>query len=232
MNRQYEPMVRECRAIYHSGFMFKADMILAYLEGLKTKTRRTKGLSLVNENPDDWELIFTPNEAGTRFVSFAHKHKKAFFAHITMPYGGFGDQLYFKETWKMWERDDDGKDFLHYRADDAKVDPEWWTQEEWTRPDPVWAGRFEKWQSSMFMPRICSRFRNVPIMNVRVERLHDITEQDAYDEGCSPYAHMNGKVITSKQWYMGLWDEINGKTLPWSKNPWVWVYEFPRYKKP
>ena len=50
--------------IKHSGLMFKADMIRAYLEGLKNQTRRTKGLSLVNEKP--WREPTVPTRQGSR----------------------------------------------------------------------------------------------------------------------------------------------------------------------
>lgn len=221
--------------IKHTGLMFKADMILAYLDERKNQTRRTKGLSLVNEKPDDWELIFTPREPGTRFVSFSHKQKKSMVIHINMPYGGVGDQLYFKETWKMWEREEDGRDFLHYRADDAKVEPDddWWNSIGW---DFIKIKHYLNWQSSMFMPQLCSRFRNVPIANVRIERLQEITEKDAQFEGWNPLeldpfkTYDPASMDLARQWYIDLWDTINGKTLPWSKNPWVWVYEFPKYK--
>ena len=219
----------------NTGIMFQADMIRAYLEGRKNQTRRVKGLQAINQEPDKWQLIFTPEHQGVRFVSFGHKETYQV-VHLNMPYGGKGDTLYFKETWKMFEREKDGRDFLHYRADDAKVDQTWWTEQDWRRPDPVWHKQdgFEKWQPSMFMPRICSRFREVPIVSVRVERLQDITCEDAWYEGIvrtpdlSESAHLF-KDPTHE--YFALWDSINGKTLPASKNPWVWVYEFPLYEK-
>jgi hypothetical protein len=215
--------------VKHTGIMFQGDMMLAYLDNRKNQTRRAKGLQKINEKPDAWELIaVTPY--GATFSSLVHKKTKTLF--IKTPYGGKGDQLYFKETWKMWEHDYDGKDFLHYRADDAKVDPTWWTEEDWTRPDPVWAGRFDKWQSSMFMPRICARFREIPILRVRVERLYDITESDAVNEGWSagnPFPHYsNFHVEPARQWYFDLFAKINGKELT-NKNPWVFVYEFPKH---
>jgi len=216
----------------NTGIMFKADMILAYLEGKKNQTRRVKGLQAVNQDPDNWQLIFIPQNEGVRFVSFGHKETQQVI-HLNMPYGGKGDTLYFKETWKMFERDEDGRDFLHYRADDAKVDQTWWTEHDWLRPDPVWhkQGVFEKWQPSMFMPRLCSRFREVPIVDVRIERLQDISEQDAKDEGTTtkpPSGFIHRASFRDE--YFSLWDSINGKTLPASKNPWVWVYEFQKYQ--
>jgi len=218
----------------NTGIMFQADMIRAYLEGRKNQTRRVKGLQAINQEPDNWQLIFTPQDEGVRFVSFGHKETTQVI-HLNMPYGGKGDTLYFKETWKMFERDEDGRDFLHYRADDAKVDQTWWTEHDWRRPDPVWhkQGVFENWQPSMFMPRICSRFREVPIVDVRIERLHDITWEDAWYEGIARTADLSDSAHIFKdptQEYFSLWDSINGKTLPASRNPWVWVYEFPKYQ--
>lgn len=108
--------------IKHSGLMFKPDMILAYLNERKNQTRRTKNLQVINEAPDAWDLIFTPHKPGTRFVSFGHKTDRANIKHIKMPYGGIGDQLYFKETWRAWEDPRNGEDFIQYRRDLALME--------------------------------------------------------------------------------------------------------------
>ncbi len=211
--------------IKHSGLMFKPDMILAYLNERKNQTRRTKNLQVINEAPDAWDLIFTPHKPGTRFVSFGHKTDRANIKHIKMPYGGIGDQLYFKETWCAWE-DMSGEDFILYRADNKRISPVKFGWDATKRDDwDYLVGKFDNWQSSMFMPLKVARIRNVPILNVRVERLQDLTEADAQNEGC-PVA-----TLSPHAWYANLWNSINGKTLPWSKNPWVWVYEFPFYQK-
>jgi hypothetical protein len=208
------------------GIIFKPEMILAYLEGRKNQTRRTRGLDPVNKNPDNWNFV-TISLYQDKFKALFRG--KATTYTVSLPYGHVAETLYFKETWKMWERaETDCRDFLHYRADDAKVDPTWWDEYEWTRPDPVWAGKFGKWQSSMFMPYICSRFRSIPIVNVRVQRLFDITEHEAQFEGVTvPPPQGIIHSASYREEYFKLWDSINGKTLPASKNPWVWVYEFP-----
>jgi hypothetical protein len=208
-----------------SGIMFKAEMILAYLAGIKGQTRRTKRLGQINADPDAW-----------RFNGFMDGMVATFFTRdrgqaiaVRAPYGKVGDTLYFMETWKMWEREEDGKDFLHYRADDAKVDPTWWTEEDWRAPNPFWFKKdvFKKWQPSMFMPFGCARIRNVPILRVRVERLQSISEADADAEGM---ASRNEPFYNARHEYEVLWNKINGKNLPWEKNPWVWVYEFQKYE--
>lgn len=218
------------------GILMSAEMIRAYQIGMKGQTRRTRGLDEINQSPDEWQFerfvesgkrkrVFVMEREAARFVNKA----KTRFVDVRLPYGSAGHTLWFRETWKMWERDEDGRDFLHYRADDAKVDPTWWSEQEWTRPDPIWCkkGVFEKWQPSMFMPKLCCRHRDIDILNVRVERLQDICHIDAIREGCPMDAD---EAKTPRQWYQDLWDKINGKTLPWRSNPWVWVYEFPEFK--
>lgn len=198
------------------GVMLKGEMVRAYVKGIKGQTRRMKGLNEINTEPDAWEKIFSPKSTISEkpFVSFCRKGVYDF-RHITMPYGDTSSTLLFKETYRMWERDEDGRDFILYRADNAKVDPDWWTRADW---DLVHSGWFDKWQSAMFMPFRFSRFRNVEILSVRVERLQDITEEDAIAEG-----------VSSRAEYKTLWNMINGKEFPWSKNPWVFVYEFAKH---
>lgn len=125
----------------------------------------------------------------------------------------------------MWEREGDGRDFIHYRADDAKVDPTWWTEKDWKE---INSSYFGKWHSSMMMPRRFGRIA-VTVTGVRVERLRDITEKDALAEGMGIFAigdWMGGPIGT----YFMLWDKLNGKKMPASQNPWVWVYEFQERK--
>lgn len=212
------------------GIIFKPDMILAYLAKKKDQTRRVKGLQLVNQEPDAWKLIFEPQNKDIGFVSFARGNE---IKHIKFPYGKPGETLYFKETWRAWENPNTGEDFIKYRADNMLIDPAQFGWDVTKRDD--WdhlVGRFEKWQSGMFMAQRFSRFRDVQILSVRIERLYDISEQDAKWEGvtCPPPKG----VIHSASYrdeYFKLWDRINGKTLPASTNPYVWVYKFPVFER-
>ena len=68
------------------------------------------------------------------------------------------------------------------------------------------------------------------IVSVRVERLRDISEEDARAEG-TPGGH--GAIpgycynATAAEHYFWLWDQINGAGAA-EANPWVWVVEFKR----
>ena len=127
------------------------------------------------------------------------------------PYGKPGDRLWVRETFCYH---DDLAMYL-YKADDVTCC---------------------KWKPSIHMPRIASRIL-LEVVNVRVERLNDISEEDAIAEGInlpSPYVGigMDGEVIESEtiswmpsDYYKELWESIN---VPgsWDLNPWVWVVEF------
>lgn len=84
-----------------------------------------------------------------------------------------------------------------------------------------------KWQkdvlAGMYMPKDAARsfFRYV---DIRVERLKEISDADARAEGFDQTANLYNFVISPRTWYSRLWDEINAKRdYPWDSNPWVWV---------
>lgn len=104
------------------------------------------------------------------------------------------------------------------------------------------------------MPRWASRI-TLEIRNIRVERVQEISEEDALAEGCSvqpvtqedldnlmisdasPQLKAMGKALgvgqfTAKNDFVSLWDALNvkrdGGIYAWSKNPWVWPVEFSR----
>lgn len=78
------------------------------------------------------------------------------------------------------------------------------------------------------MPRWASRI-TLEVTGVRVERLQDISEEDASAEGVEMYDSATGDVFYGpRDAFMALWETINGKRAPWASNPWVWVIEFRR----
>jgi hypothetical protein len=107
-----------------------------------------------------------------------------------------------------------------------------------------------KWKPSLFMPKSACRIWN-KVTNLRIERLQDISEQDAINEGVDTcfekgtqyyeegdyknYTwHGEGgndsfsgysNVQNAKESYQSLWYKINGKKS-WDENPFVWVYDF------
>jgi hypothetical protein len=77
-----------------------------------------------------------------------------------------------------------------------------------------------RWRPSIHMPRWASRI-TLEITGVRVERVQDITEEDARAEGWD--AETAGQHPYG--WYRDLWESING-VESWGRNDWVWVLSF------
>jgi len=220
------------------GILFKGEMVRAILECRKTQTRR--GLPIYPTI--DQRQLFEPS------FSDAHTH-----LYFRMQVGGkdilvkpikcpwqVGDYLYVRETWGVGTRPDPFQgwiDGIEYRADEAYLD-----EHDLLPINPVAEfdyGSYSKtgWQPSLFMPKIISRIW-LKVTNVRVERLLDISIEDAKAEGITEYGEGFGKEgddvwrnNTSVENYFWLWDSINGAGSH-KKNPWVWVIEFERCEKP
>ncbi len=91
-----------------------------------------------------------------------------------------------------------------------------------------------------FMPREAARIF-LKVTNVRVERLQDISEEDARAEGCITFHDKTGDGkfedvlefdLTARDAFCELWQRLNLKRgYGWETNPWVRVYEFERISK-
>jgi hypothetical protein len=126
-------------------------------------------------------------------------------------YGEKGDRLWAKETWKR----DLISGGIIYRAD---------SEEMYLKYKGFW-------KTSIYMPRTVSRI-TLEITSVRVERLQEITREDAISEGIEKMGTVWYKdyrnpayTLAPKESYQTLWESINGKGS-WESNPWVWVIEF------
>ena len=86
-------------------------------------------------------------------------------------------------------------------------------------------GKRSAWRSSMFMPRWASRLL-LDVTDVRLERLHDITEADAMAEGLQ-VEHLSG-ADRGRRSYAHLWDILNYARAPWATNPFCWAITFRR----
>jgi hypothetical protein len=104
-----------------------------------------------------------------------------------------------------------------------------------------WHQKYERlggWVPSIHMPRWASRI-TLRITDVRVERLQDISEEDAEAEGLTKEIAPNGHVTWHVPDLLGaqtpcrafrlLWENINGAGA-WDANQWVWAISFERVK--
>jgi hypothetical protein len=203
--------------------LFNSEMVRAILDGRKTMTRRVIKFPERAYTPDlSWIASVNPDGAGG-WVAWGPMPVSDEFSinaypdggGIKCPYGQPGDLLWVRETWahkSEWTKP-------AYKAD-------------WKTPDHAIKTMGAKWKPSIHMPRWASRI-TLRVLDVRVERVQEITEADAHHEGWFYQNHPLDKrydpvtMDTARQWFLGLWDSINAKRgYPWDSNPWVWVVSF------
>lgn len=196
-------------------------MVQAILDGRKTMTRR-----VIKPQPVidfDSGYVFYKNH-----MLDIHRFPLSEDMPNLCPYGSVGNILWVREKWRKNELPT-GFKYDYYADDDVYADKD-----------------AERWKPSIHMPREACRIM-LEITNIRVERLQDISEQDAISEGIEwkikfPEDYPNlkywkdylfedrfaaGLMFGAKESFKSLWQSINGPES-WTANPWVWVIKFKR----
>lgn len=195
--------------------LFKDDMIRAILEGRKTQTRR-----IIKPQP---ELTTGSGFAWNGWLygqGSTHAETVRNFAKNTCPYGKAGDRLWVREAHAFVPMPAYRCSAGIYQQINPSDDYEACVyRENFDR------ARSFPWRPSVHMPRWASRI-TLEITDVRVERLQDISIDDAKAEGGPTHGH-SGAEISPRKGFRHLWGRINGHES-WDANPWVWVIEFKR----
>lgn len=194
--------------------LFSAPMVKAILAGRKTQTRRL------------YRVRSTDNV----------EHERGPLWELPSPYGSPGDLLWVRETWGLHAYGDES-DWLRssvrgLSADELIAHWKLALRADW---GPMQDGCY--WRPGIHMPRWASRI-TLEVTEVRAQRLHDISEDDAKAEGAAwriaPGGDLAGAFdglggeIGYVAHFRDLWGSINGKRAPWSSNPWVWAITFRR----
>ena len=188
--------------------LFKAEMVNAILDGSKTQTRR-----VFNHQPDEHIELCT-NTKGEHLADDFENN----LMYFKCPYGKIGDQLWVRENFAFDSQMDNIKP-----SEMSKGEPVYYpANRELVQKGCSMISR-GKTRPSIFMPHWASRIQ-LEITDIRVERLQDISGEDARAEGCS-----GAKDISPYQEFYELWKSINGADS-WDSNPWVWIVEFQRVK--
>jgi len=199
--------------------LFNSEMVRAILDGRKTQTRR-----VIKPQPE--------MRPGNDFVDgvWYEEDKYGDSYPIRCPYGQPGDHLWVRETHLRAVYSNDGsrpsERFAFYKADE-------WGDKQWEG----WRIAHSKcpptppWKPSIYMPRWASRI-TLEIVSVRVERVQDISKDDAVDEGLEEMTQpedMGGVTfygspqcgdrppyleLDPRDAFMWLWDSINAKPRP------------------
>jgi hypothetical protein len=247
--------------------LFSDAMVRAILAGTKTQTRR-----LVKPQP---EFAQVHMHAG-RVVRDAEHRAWCWRGHdfgdgdavnarpgsemeAMCPYGVPGDRLWVREAcalvkspglgdWR-WPTDDEEADAVWFRATDS-LHLCHGPREIGSALDTYAMVRPTRWRPSIHMPRWACRIV-LDVVDMRVERLHDISDDDARAEGLAVITKDGGRTwkfgvadrdglpgtdntgwpwsewdVSARKAYARLWDSINGARAPWSANPWVWAVTF------
>lgn len=226
--------------------LFSGPMVRAILEDRKTKTRRLPGLEEINSYPGSLVGISArPDILGREFgyqglcpndYYIAEKYKRDYRDNpgiyhwfigsqgkntldvipVKCPYGGVGDRLWVRETWAT------PGNYDHIKP--SELTKSLWFEIIYRANEryPL----YYHWRPSIFMPRWASRIL-LEVISVRVERLQDITDDDAKAEGMTAWHDTANGTVYRPEFEL-LWQSINGKTSghSWNDNPWVWVIEF------
>jgi hypothetical protein len=201
--------------------LYNTDMVLAKLDGRKTVTRRP-----IKTPNGAYGFFVVKNKAGGVTRVLAHDDNERTEKDdgrewvINPPYRP-GDILYVRETWaKKFISQTDYT--IHYAAGGV--------------------GYKGTWRPSIHMPKEAARIWE-RVVSVRVERLQDITEEDAIKEGAQYFKDLPIGPITPitsdpNRWSMespqntdqclhtarmafaNVWQKIYGT---WDDNPFVWV---------
>ena len=183
--------------------LFNTDMTIAILENRKSATRRLiKPPYFVDGNENDPRTL--------QVLRTAPKGSSIYREIGRMPYPAakykIGDYLYVRETWANLNT------LLYpcyyYRASD-------------TLPD--WA--LGSWHPSIHMPKEAARIF-LRVTDVRVERLQDITEEQAIHEGiCRLYDHLSDDKY--REWANKT--HINAQKSEWGWKNYLWHGHFGRH---
>lgn len=228
--------------------LFNTEMVRANLDGRKSCTRRlVKGFV-----PDDaiWGYTaFTPKGYISCRGTFADGYGEKFFK---LPYQK-GDILYVRETFAWCPCWDCGMESICNQGKDRRYHDE---KKEYgcymyraSCEDNEYPS-VDIWHPSIHMPKEAARIW-LKVTDVRVERLQEITEEQACMEGTDPWDEAcyenNGWHPTFSDPDSGgepnmidgfhkLWNSTIKKTdldrNGWNANPWVWVIEFERCEEP
>lgn len=204
--------------------LFNTEMVRAILDGRKTCTRRICKDANECTVPDmDFYNADRRTYAVHNFADQEHTEQLSI-AERTCPICP-GDILYVRETWCGLPVNEAGHmrgHTINYYKADGELRPKGWRG---------------TWHPSIHMPKEAARIW-LKVTDVRVERLQEITDKDAEQEGAQPDYPFDYAVDKwpNLEHFKEIWNDTIKKSdldrYGWDANPFVWVIEFEQCEKP
>lgn len=223
--------------------LFSGPMVRAILEGRKTQTRRIVKVP---------KYHLFDNQSPENFIGDGNNLETTLGSYWTGERRWVRESFAIETNFDLDPCDPPFKDGRPVRWQENEDWGKWWEQAHYAATDPMPElvrencrfetcannGYCQHWQPSIHMPRWASRI-TLEITKVRVERVQEISEQDAKAEGVglanSGIEDHGGVAVAIKDHrtaFVGLWNSINAaRGFGWEKNPWVWVIEFKKQKE-
>lgn len=216
--------------------IFQDESVRAILDGAKTQARRIIQKAH-DKHSGEWAGAVLPTRESGWIAWWPGTQQ---YKRFVCPLGASGDRLWVRETFVLESNVEDEKppfnDGRPIQQTGDERDGFGWLQAHYRATDPApelscdrHDGPCCHWKSPILMPRWASRLA-LEITEVRVQRLQEITEQDARAEGFEPrpagYGDRGHVIITYRTGFVRSWDRINSKKHPWESNPWIWVLTF------
>ncbi len=225
--------------------LFSTPMVEAILDSCKSMTRR-----VITDLPEGVYRTDTDNSLtwGAYYGRTTDEYHATCCKEIKPKYLP-GDVLWVRETFCLGKvecgENPDGSDGWYIEPDeDGGIIPKQWAISHNIGVDDI------KWKPSIFMPKEFARIF-LRVKRVWAERVQDITQAGAIDEGALLYdgwetpeyqractaAYADGTKpplgFSPRERFEHLWNKLNkARGFGWDKNPWVWVYEFERIERP
>jgi len=207
--------------------LFKGEMVQAILDGRKTQTRRIiPGEIHIHGSGRDFSGHWHKPRGG-----YLERHNEMVFRNVLgdyCPYGKPGDLLWVKQVFWQWGIYQDTyqmckklkRNKVRFTPTLPKDGREVLFKPTAIPPRDKFHFGYHK-RSPLFMPKFFAQTW-LKVKSVRVERVQDISFQDAMAEGMKTQ-----QATHAVPFFHSLWNEINKKRgYGWDVNPWVWVVEF------
>lgn len=244
-----------------TGLICTGESVRAILDGRKTQTRRIIKPQLYRCKSDcskDIELkhkLWCWNKRqGGRVTWHIDSGGVPDCLREQCPYGKVGDRLYCKEDYKYLIQDDMVITYYKFSINKDRVEYTLLNYLPKETQKKLVTGRQDVWKSKLLMFKFMARIW-LEITGIRVERVQDISEEDAIAEGAQYHKYNaeeapnptpetrgywffeNRRVLhlgfgSAKAAFADLWDSINAKRgYGWDANPWCFVLEFRQEQK-